>query len=137
MDEAFPFQKGGPIGLQLRAHSHPPHPGRLFFTHPTHRLLCNRLPGTRRNQWAALSLPREVPRRPDDGSGATFAVALRERAPVMLKFITLAVCVVGFFFLGPKALAEFRQLRPRTRTPLDGNVEIKDSGDDPQSGVAA
>jgi len=29
----------------------------------------------------------------------------------MLKLITLAACVIGFFFLGPKALAEFRQAR--------------------------
>ena len=55
----------------------------------------------------------------------------------MLKLITLAVCVIGFFFLGPKALAEFRQLRPPTRTPSDSNVEIKDSGGGPKSDVAA
>jgi len=46
------------IGLRLRLargaarchsdrHSNPPNPGRSFFTHPTHRLRCNRLPGTR------------------------------------------------------------------------------------------
>ena len=55
----------------------------------------------------------------------------------MLKFITLAVCVIGFVFLGPKALAEFRQARPRTRTRLTGNGEGKDTPDEPTPGVAA
>ena len=53
----------------------------------------------------------------------------------MLKLITLAACVIGFVFLGPKALAEFRQVWPRTRTvpSSDGN----DTGDKPESGIAA
>jgi hypothetical protein len=44
----------------------------------------------------------------------------------MLKVITLAACVLGFLFLGPKALAEFRHARPRTRTRLGGNAKGKD-----------
>ncbi len=32
------YRCGGP--------SHPPNPGRTFYTRPTHRLLCNRFPGT-------------------------------------------------------------------------------------------
>ncbi len=55
----------------------------------------------------------------------------------MLKFIALAVCVIGFFFLGPKALAEFRQADPRSRTPSNDKPERKDTGDKPDSGVAA
>ena len=55
----------------------------------------------------------------------------------MLKLITLVVCVIGFIFLGPKALAEFRQARPRTRTGLTGNGETKETGDEPKPGVAA
>jgi hypothetical protein len=54
----------------------------------------------------------------------------------MLKLITLVVCVIGFVFLGPKALAEFRQARPRTRTPLTGNGE-GNTPDEPKPGVAA
>jgi hypothetical protein len=46
----------------------------------------------------------------------------------MLKLITLAVCVIGFVFIGPKALAEFRQPRPR----LNDNA-----GNKPESGIAA
>ena len=30
----------------------------------------------------------------------------------MLKLLTLAVCALGVFFLGPKALAEFRLAHP-------------------------
>lgn len=55
----------------------------------------------------------------------------------MLKLITLAACVIGFVFLGPKALAEFRQARPRTRTGLSDNADGKDTPDKPQSNVAA
>ncbi|HKT33767.1 MAG TPA: hypothetical protein VJR03_02970 [Nitrospira sp.] len=55
----------------------------------------------------------------------------------MLKLLTLAVCVIGFVFLGPKALAEFRQTRSRTRTAAGGNAEIKASDDKPGSDVAA
>jgi hypothetical protein len=53
----------------------------------------------------------------------------------MLKLITLAACVIGFVFIGPKALAEFRQVWPGTRTVPgpDGG----DTGDKPQSGIAA
>ena len=53
----------------------------------------------------------------------------------MLKLITLAACVIGFVFLGPKALAEFRQVWPRTRTVP--SPDGKDTGDKPQSGIAA
>jgi hypothetical protein len=55
----------------------------------------------------------------------------------MLKLIALAVCAIGFFFLGPKALAEFRQAHPRTRTPSSDNTESKDTPDEPKPGVAA
>ena len=55
----------------------------------------------------------------------------------MLKLITLAVCVIGFVFLGPKALAEFRQARLQTGTPLSNDAESKDSGDKPKSSAAA
>jgi hypothetical protein len=55
----------------------------------------------------------------------------------MPKLLALAVCVIGFVFLGPKALAEFRQMRPRTRTPLTDQGEIKDSEGKPGSDVAA
>ena len=50
----------------------------------------------------------------------------------MLKFITLAACVIGFYFLGPKALAEFRQAHR-----LSDNAKGKDSSEKPQSNVAA
>ena len=55
----------------------------------------------------------------------------------MLKIITLLVCVIGFVFLGPKALAEFRQARPQTRTPSIGNGEGKDAAEKPHPDVAA
>jgi hypothetical protein len=55
----------------------------------------------------------------------------------MLKLITLAACVIGFFFLGPKALAEFRQAHPRSRTRLGDNGEGTDSGNKPPSSAAA
>ena len=56
-----------------------------------------------------------------------------KRTCTMLKLITLAACVIGFVFIGPKALAEFRQVWPGTRTvpSPDG------TGDKPQSGIAA
>jgi hypothetical protein len=44
----------------------------------------------------------------------------------MLKVITLAACVIGFFFLGPKALAEFRQSHPRTGTSPGKSAKRKD-----------
>ena len=52
----------------------------------------------------------------------------------MLKLITLAVCVIGFVFLGPKALAEFRHAYPRTRIPPGDNPKGTDK---PTPGVAA
>jgi hypothetical protein len=55
----------------------------------------------------------------------------------MLKIITLLACVIGFVFLGPKALAEFRQARPPKRRSSTGNGEGKDAADKPQSDVAA
>ena len=51
----------------------------------------------------------------------------------MLKIITLAACVIGFVFLGPKALAEFRQAGTRPAPNPDG----KDTGEKPESGIAA
>ncbi len=45
----------------------------------------------------------------------------------MLKLITLAACVIGFVFLGPKAWAEFRQARPQPRTRVSNNAENKDT----------
>jgi len=51
----------------------------------------------------------------------------------MLKLITLAVCVIGFVFLGPKAWAEFRQARPQPRTRVSHNAENKDTPKKPRS----
>ena len=60
------------------------------------------------------------------------------RELTMLKLITLAACVIGFVFLGPKALAEFRQVWPRTGTgPNPPSPDGKDTGEKPQSGIAA
>ena len=80
---------------------------------------------------------REVPRRLDVDDGTRFAVGTLARTLLMLKLITLAACVIGFFFLGPKALAEFRQARSRTRTRLSDNAENKDTPDKPSSSAAA
>ena len=55
----------------------------------------------------------------------------------MLKFITLATCVIGFVFLGPKALAEFRHAFPKTRTPSSDDTEGKDLPDKPKPSAAA
>ena len=55
----------------------------------------------------------------------------------MLKLITLAACIIGFVFLGPKALADFRQARPRNRTPLKDKSEKNNTEDKPGSDVAA
>jgi hypothetical protein len=55
----------------------------------------------------------------------------------MLKLIALAACVIGFFFIGPKALAEFRQIRPRTRAPLNETSENTNTEAKPGSDVAA
>jgi hypothetical protein len=55
----------------------------------------------------------------------------------MLKIITLLACVIGFVFLGPKALAEFRQFRQQARTPSTGNGEGEAAREKPQSDVAA
>jgi hypothetical protein len=43
----------------------------------------------------------------------------------MLKFLALASCVVGFVFIAPKAVAEFRVFRPWTRGPLVDKPEQK------------
>ena len=51
----------------------------------------------------------------------------------MLKLITLAACVIGFVFLGPKALAEFRG----SGTGTVPNPDRKDRGQKPESGIAA
>ena len=53
----------------------------------------------------------------------------------MLKLITLAACVIGFIFIGPKALADFRQVWPRNR-PAPSPTG-KDTGEKPESGIAA
>ena len=55
----------------------------------------------------------------------------------MLKLITLAACVIGFFFLGSKALAEFREAHPRSRTRLTDKPESKDTPEKPSSSAAA
>jgi hypothetical protein len=56
----------------------------------------------------------------------------------MLKLITLAACVVGFVFLVPKALAEFRRAGPATHPPGSGDIEEnKNTDDTPKPGVAA
>jgi hypothetical protein len=36
----------------------------------------------------------------------------------MLKFLALLSCIVGFVFIAPKAVAEFRLSRSRSRGPL-------------------
>ena len=57
---------------------------------------------------------------------------------LMLKLITLAAWVVGFVFLVPKALAEFRRAGPATRPPGSGDIEEnKNTDDTPKPGVAA
>jgi len=33
----------------------------------------------------------------------------------MLKVATLVACIIGFLFLGPKVVAEFRRARGRTK----------------------
>lgn len=55
----------------------------------------------------------------------------------MLKIIALAACVLGFAFLAPKALVEFRRALPRSRTRLKGNAEEKPAGDESKPTVAA
>lgn len=55
----------------------------------------------------------------------------------MLKIIALAACVLGFVFLTPKALAEFRRARPRSRTRLKGTAEEKPAGDESKPTIAA
>ena len=54
----------------------------------------------------------------------------------MLKLLALAVCVIGFVFLGPKALAEFRQAGPRSRAASGGSGDSTDSDNKPQSTAA-
>ena len=56
----------------------------------------------------------------------------------MLKLIALAACVIGFVLLGPKALAEFRQVWSRTGTvPSPPSPNGKDTGEKPESNIAA
>lgn len=55
----------------------------------------------------------------------------------MLKIIALTACVLGFAFLAPKALAEFRRALPRSRTRLKGNAENKQAGDESKPTIAA
>ena len=55
----------------------------------------------------------------------------------MLKLITLAACVIGFVFIGPKALAEFRHAFPKSRTPSSGNAQGKNLLDKPKPSAAA
>ena len=82
-------------------------------------------------------LTREVPRRPNLFDGARFGLGTLVQDTSMLQLITLAACVIGFVFLGPKALAEFRQARPRSRTRLSDNAENKDTSEKPPSNAAA
>jgi hypothetical protein len=55
----------------------------------------------------------------------------------MLKLIALAACVIGFVFVGPKALAEFRHADPRKRIDTGSKGEDTDSGNKPPSTAAA
>jgi hypothetical protein len=55
----------------------------------------------------------------------------------MLKLIALAACTIGFVFLGPKALAEFRQVLPGARKSSGDTGGGTDSGKKPESGIAA
>jgi len=55
----------------------------------------------------------------------------------MLKVIALAACIVGFAYLAPKAVAEFRRALPRSRTRLKGNAENKQAGDESKPTIAA
>jgi len=55
----------------------------------------------------------------------------------MLKVIALTACVLGFAYLVPKALAEFRRALPRTRTRLIDNAEKKPAGDESKPTIAA
>jgi hypothetical protein len=55
----------------------------------------------------------------------------------MLKLITLAACVFGFIFLGPKALAEFRRARPGSRTVPSRDAGKSSTEDKSGSDVAA
>jgi len=57
----------------------------------------------------------------------------------MLKIITLIACVIGFVFLGPKALAEFRQTGRSSRRLREKpeRTAIEEKLDKPQSDVAA
>ena len=55
----------------------------------------------------------------------------------MLKLIALAACVIGFVFVGPKALAEFREAGPGSRTRSGADGAGSDGGNKPESSVAA
>jgi hypothetical protein len=45
----------------------------------------------------------------------------------MLKIIALLACIIGFVFVGPKAVAEFRRSRPRNGSqPTDKPTDPKD-----------
>jgi hypothetical protein len=55
----------------------------------------------------------------------------------MLKILALAACVIGFVFLGPKAVAEYRRALPRSRTRLKDNAEKKEADDKSEKPVIA
>ena len=55
----------------------------------------------------------------------------------MLKSIALAACVIGFAFLVPTVLAEFRRALPRTRTRVRDKAETKPADDEPKPTIAA
>jgi hypothetical protein len=57
---------------------------------------------------------------------------------MILKAIALAACVVGFVFIAPKALADFRRARPRTDGPVSDTTEKRTGTEDtPRGGIAA
>jgi hypothetical protein len=55
----------------------------------------------------------------------------------MLQLIALAACVVGYVFLGPKALAEFRHAFQKSRTSSSNAPEGKALPDKPKPSAAA
>ena len=71
----------------------------------------------------------------DDGT--RFAIGRLQQDTLNAKTYNVGGMCDWFFFLGPKALAEFRQARPRTRTRLSDNAENKDTPDKPSSSAAA
>jgi hypothetical protein len=50
----------------------------------------------------------------------------------MLKAVALLACVIGFVFIGPKALAEFRRTRPKNDAPRP--LSHRDDSEEQQRG---